>query len=693
MTMNLNSGQPKASPSLVAIAQSLEQFFGPEGTMVKNSNGKSNYRWSQLEMALSMNKAYHTKQNMLVEAPTGTGKTLAYLIPVALYLRENPNQRFVISVSTKHLQSQIENDMEHMSEHFPELKKGTVLKGAANYLCLTRLRKAQRRNNYNKQVQDELDDLVKNHFPKLEKLAHGWREELPIKVSDQTWALMNSDGTCCPSMLGCYRKLAKKQAMDARIIVVNSDLMGYNVKYLGVPVPTHPKDTEKPILIVDEAHTFLGRLTDVESADLSIKALENALNQLTKDSHGKHDLSMKVMKLNNDLETVKSAIMLDAPTPQPGSFTDQVVVNPADPVGISCNNLVKIIREMSSLATTQKNSASSEEMRQEYMEIESKLQFSGSTLGGYLDGKMANYVMMLNRTTTTQGGTHLNLELKPFELTDALDKIWSKFKQISLVSATLIGTSIPETKRCFNAATWECNNYPSPFQYNQQMRVFLPPKREKRDDIAGIIQTIKDVTKSTDGRVLVLFTSYDSINAVSQGISQWSADNDYRLYVQERNVAPDKICGQFADHPKAIILGNQSMGTGVDMRGIRAVIIPKLPFDQFSPYQDAKNKFLEKKGINPFTEMVLADTVRRFKQWIGRLVRREGQKGLIVLLDNRINTAFYGQEFIKALPRDVKKTHLDDALHPLPTHAKFMEWHDAGLKASKKEVEVEPVID
>ena len=105
-------------------------------------------------MAQVINKGFYEGKSLLVEAPTGTGKTLAYLIPMACFRRENPTQRFVISVSTKHLQAQIEKDLARFSEEFPELKQSAVLKGASNYLCLNRLKRASRKPN-NKQVDQE----------------------------------------------------------------------------------------------------------------------------------------------------------------------------------------------------------------------------------------------------------------------------------------------------------------------------------------------------------------------------------------------------------------------------------------------------------------------------------------------------------------------------------------------------------
>ena len=253
-------------------ASALEGFFSPGGDITVKFGGKA--RWSQAEMAQVINKGFYEGKSLLVEAPTGTGKTLAYLIPMAYFRRENPEQRFVISVSTKHLQAQIEKDLARFSEEFPELKQSAVLKGASNYLCLNRLKRASRKP-YNKQVDQDLAALIQS-FDYLEKLPHGWREELPFKINDQTWALINGEGTCCKMSFGCYRKQAKKIAAEAGIVVVNSDLLGYNVKYTGKPIPGKAEE-QPPILIMDEAHTLPNRLTEVESADLSFKSLENAV--------------------------------------------------------------------------------------------------------------------------------------------------------------------------------------------------------------------------------------------------------------------------------------------------------------------------------------------------------------------------------------------------------------------------------
>jgi ATP-dependent DNA helicase DinG len=166
-----------------------------------------------------------------------------------------------------------------------------------------------------------------------------------------------------------------------------------------------------------------------------------------------------------------------------------------------------------------------------------------------------------------------------------------------------------------------------------------------------------------------------------------------QIYAQERNLSPDTLVSLYKHNPKAIILGNQSMGTGVDIR-IRGLVVTKIPFEQQSPYKDARQKFLQSKGVNPFYEDTLPDTVRKWKQWWGRLIREEDQKGLLVMLDPKLNTASYGKTFIKALPAGAKATHLDDPGYPLPTHDQFMQWIGLAPSAvAPPPVPEEPVLN
>jgi ATP-dependent DNA helicase DinG len=667
-------------------ADQLEHFFSPEGVLSVKYGGKP--RWSQSEMAQSLNRAFYEGKSLLVEAPTGTGKTLAYLIPIAYYMKEHPRQRFVISVATKHLQSQIEQDLQRFSVDFPELKNNAVLKGAANYLCLNRLKRAGSKGNPNKQVHQELEMLIAN-FDKLERLPHGWREELPAKINDQTWMLINGEGTCCKMGYGCYRKQARKLATDAKIVVVNSDLLGYNVKFTGKPIPGKAGE-DQSILILDEAHTFPGRLTEVESADLSFRALENAVHALTRDSAGDNLMKPKVQRITSELENVRRQVLAGP--------EGQQVVRPEDPVGASCKQLVRVIRDIKLLAATQRALAPNDEVRRDYEEMETRLQFASSTLEGYLEGKLESYVMLLNRSTSTAtGATALNLELKPFELVEPMERLWGNFKQVTLVSATLIGTSIPETRKTFNAADFNTTNFPSPFHYNKQMRIFLPPRvpakgSETDMSAAEIAEHLKRVSRITDGRVMALFTNYKTIAEVTQIIAPWCRDNDTQLYAQERNISPERMVNLYRNNPKAIILGNQSMGTGVDIR-LRALVITKIPFEQQSPYRDARQEFLKKKGVNPFRDDTLPEAVRKWKQWWGRLIREEEQRGMLVLLDPKLSTKSYASEFIRNLPSKVKATQLDDPAYPMPTHEQFMEWVGATSSITAPAVPLELVID
>ena len=645
------------------MAAELERFFGPAGGIVTKFGGRA--RWSQAEMALTFNKAIHQSQSMLIEAPTGTGKTLAYLIPIALYLRSRPKQRFVIAVATKHLQAQIERDLEKYSEGFPELKESAVLKGANNYLCLNRLKRAAGRSQHHNHVEAELRQLLSD-FDRLEKLPHGWREELPARISDAAWIQVNGEGNCCKSLCGCYRRQARKLAEKARIVVVNTDLLGYNLKYTGKPVPTTTDgETLKPILVLDEAHTLLSRLTEVESADVSIRTLESAVHMLGRDVFDRAHLRTRLDLISQRLQRVRRGL-------EPGP-EGQEIVRPDAPAGAVCRELVFAIREIKGTAALLRNEAPNDDVAGDYREVESRLAFSEKTLNSYLGNSLPNYVMLLNRKSSPGGQTALNLELKPFDLEDSLNKLWASFQQCTLISATLVGTSIPETKKTFNASNWNTANFPSPFDYRKQMRVFLPPRGKAITESPAIAEEIKRIAKITDGRVMTLFTNYRQLQETQLLLQDWCAREGYRLHAQERNTSPEVLVEKYNREPRAIILGNHAMGTGVDIR-IRALIITKIPFDQQTPYREARQKYLAGKKLNPFRDDTLPETVRRWKQWWGRLIREENQKGILVMLDPKLLTASYSSYFLQSLPAGIKSTHLDDPAHPFPSREQYVQW-------------------
>lgn len=665
-------------PGHVASAAELERFFAPDGPMVSRFGGRA--RWSQTEMALTFNKALHDKKSILIEAPTGTGKTLAYLIPIALYLRAAPKQRFVIAVASKHLQAQIERDMGRFAAEFPELKESAVLKGANNYLCLNRLKRAAL--GFRHRDEAGLRQLL-DHFDRLEKLAHGWREELPMKISDATWSQINGEGNCCKSSHGCYRRMARKLAEQARIVVVNTDLLGYNVKYTDKPIPGECEQP-KPILVLDEAHTLLGRMTEVESADISFRALEGALSTLGRDTFDRTHLRTRLDLASQRLQRIRRAIA-DGPE-------GQQIVQPDDPCGVACRELVSAIREIKGMAAFLRKEAPNDEIAQDYREVESRLGFSENTLRSYLEKRLTNYVMLLTRTPSANGQTSISLELKPFDMHDVLAGLWKRFDQTTLISATLIGTSIPETKKTFNAPDWQTANFPSPFDYRKQMRVFLPPREREISDSLAISAEIERIARVTDGRVMALFTNYKQLQETQSLLADWCRREGYQLLAQERNTSPEALVEKYNRDPRSIILGNHAMGTGVDIR-IRALIITKIPFDQQTPYREARQEYLKSKKLNPFRDDTLPETIRRWKQWWGRLIREENQKGILVLLDPKLLTASYASYFIRSLPGGVRATHLDDPACPLPTREQFQQWISASSdQRPPRTLEIEPVI-
>ncbi|ODU25273.1 MAG: hypothetical protein ABS95_00690 [Verrucomicrobia bacterium SCN 57-15] len=646
-------------PGHVGSAAELERFFAPDGPMVTRFGGRA--RWSQTEMALTFNKAIHERKSILMEAPTGTGKTLAYLIPIALYLRSTPRQRFVIAVASKHLQAQIERDMGRFATEFPELKESAVLKGANNYLCLNRLKRAAL--GFRHRDEAGLRQLL-DRFELLEKLAHGWREELPIKISDAAWSQINGEGNCCKSSHGCYRRQARKLAEQARIVVVNTDLLGYNLKFTDKPIPGECEQP-KPILVLDEAHTLLSRMTEVESADISFRALEGALGMLGRDTFDRPHLRTRLDLASQRLQRIRRGVV-EGPE-------GQQIVKPEDPCGVACRELVAAIREVKAMAAFLRKEAPSEEMAQDYREVESRLGFSENTLRSYLEKQLPNYVMLLTRTPSMHGQTAINLELKPFDMHNVLAGLWSRFQQTTLISATLIGTSIPETKKTFNAPDWHTANFPSPFDYRKQMRVFLPPRDREISDPPAISAEIERIAKSTDGRVMALFTNYKQLQETQLLLADWCRREGYQLLAQERNTSPEALVEKYNRNPRSIILGNHAMGTGVDIR-LRALIITKIPFDQQTPYREARQDYLKSQKLNPFRDDTLPETIRRWKQWWGRLIREENQKGILVMLDPKLLTASYSSYFIRSLPAGIKATHLDDPVHPLPTREQFAEW-------------------
>jgi Rad3-related DNA helicase len=297
--------------------------------------------------------------------------------------------------------------------------------------------------------------------------------------------------------------------------------------------------------------------------------------------------------------------------------------------------------------------------------------------------------MLLTRSPGADGKTGIHLELKPFDIHDVLADLWKRFQQSTLISATLIGTSIPETKKTFNTPEWQTANFPSPFDYRKQLRVFLPPRGRTITDSAGISGEVQRLAEITDGRVMALFTNYRQLQETQLLLTDWCQREGYQLLAQERNTSAETLVEKYKRNPRSIILGNQAMGTGVDIR-LRGLIITKIPFDQQTPFREARQEYLTHQKINPFRDDTLPETIRRWKQWWGRLIREENQKGMLVVLDPKLLTASYSSYFLKSLPAGIKATHLDDPEQPLPSRQQFLTWvNEFATNSAKVEMVVE----
>ncbi len=643
-------------------------------------------RTSQLEMALAVWDRLHEGGATVVEAPTGVGKTLAYLVPAVL-----SGLRVLVSTNTKALQDQIvqkdlpllqtllaargfsleEASVDEALASGPRERRFAIMKGRNNYLCLERLDKHTAQGVL-PIVAGELDSVV----AWSNKTSHGDRKELlGLDEQDPLWGRLDArsevcSGSQCPRVQACFVTRMRRRAQNAHLIVVNhhllladlalrAELSFKGVGGFGSVVPT------ADVVILDEAHAFPEIASEYFGGEVS---------------------SRKLTRLERDL-----LAYVDGRAPRPARASGRPLVREAvrqfkkvfEALPAS-EGRSRVLKEDSQLARAREEAKNGEPALAlcAYLEAEVAREPSAEPLLRRVTELVQSVSFVLAadnpeyvywREVDAQGAS---LGASPVEVGSLLrDHLFKPHHAAVLTSATLaIGAdkcayfmhqvgAPPETKPL------ELN---SPFNFREQAVLYLPtdaPLPEAKDALATTARIGLDLIRLLGGGALFLFTSYRAMHQVYDLIKD---ELGFPAFVQGTQPKHALIESFVAEAP-AVLFATASFWEGVDIPGdpLRLVIVDRLPFD---PPQDplivARSEWLEAEGKSPWAHYLLPRAILRLKQGFGRLVRSRHDSGVVAVLDRRIQTRSYGTRFVRALPHVRRITHMDDLRLWLREHKK-----------------------
>ncbi len=636
----------------------MEEIFGRNG-LIAQHHPDYEYRPGQVAMAEAVAEALSQRHHLLVEAGTGTGKTLAYLVPAI-----GTGRRVIISTGTKNLQEQLFNkDIPFLQGILPRKFKACYLKGRSNYVCLNRLKRAE-----SMPVLDGLEEM--DYFNMVNEWAYrsetGDRAELaelPEKVSFWRHIDARSDiciGQKCPSFEPCFITRARQNSLESDIVIVNHHLffadLALRDKEWGQVLPDYSA------VIFDEAHQIEDIAAQYFGASVSSWQVDDLLGDISRLVLTDVEAAREVTKASARVSKMADGFWLNFSGVDPRSsittfngegrfvlraemFVRKVrdgglEATPAGERYVSLKTALERLR-----AALQVVKSAPPEMEAIVRRVEQVL----FDLEFIVVGGEDTFVYWCERR-----GRGVFLQATPIDASGILnDRLFSQVETVVLTSATLTSAGsfkfIRSRLGIDQAAELIAE---SNYDYEQQALLYLPPKMPDPRDAAfqpSAADEIVKILNASRGRAFVLCTSYSQMEALREMVEDRI---DFPVLMQGEG-SRSGILDKFRATPNAVLFATSSFWQGVDVRGeaLSCVIIDKLPFAVPSdPVIAARQRYIDNHGGDSFNGYSVPAAVITLKQGIGRLIRSTTDRGVLSILDPRILTKGYGQSFLKSLP-------------------------------------------
>ncbi|MDR2431934.1 MAG: DEAD/DEAH box helicase family protein, partial [Candidatus Margulisbacteria bacterium] len=652
--------RPDAKPRPLPDALAAE-YFAPDGRF--KDFPRYEHRPQQQEMAAEISAAFNKEQHLLLEAGTGSGKSAAYLVSALLWIKQNSGP-VVVSTRTKNLQDQlIEKDIPAVLKLFPEDNfQIMILKGRQNYVCLRRFEALVQHL-----VLTKSGDLVKALplFTWLNSTSEGDLSELHSSIEKKYSRQINSEGLgclgdSCPDHGKCFLQRARGQARYADLIIGNHALIFTDLALDSGLLPKHKQ------IILDEAHTLEEAATESWSLTANygfcadeLKKLEQQirapefLSAAEKFRGGAREYFAELSRIGREYAGNKDGRILRVRDLQ----KHEALWRALELLRIAA---ARYLRKMQQLVDEHIEAAGAEDDVVQIKNAKMQLQNLWSITDTIASGA-DNYVAWLSLQS---GKPPFDAELRaaPVNVGRILqENLFAAKKSVIMVSATLtVGGSFAYFAERFgfgaDSERLRQRQLGSPYNYQEKMLCLIP------DDLAAAgekeyhlkaAEYLAKLAELTAGRMLVLFTSYRSLELTYRYFKTLTEDTELLVYCQRLHGSRRSLVGRLRGGKNTVLFGTSSFWEGVDIQGeaLSAVVIFKLPFAVPSePVTQARGEEIEAGGGSAFFEYSLPQAVIRFKQGIGRLIRGKKDRGIIAIIDERIFTKNYGRAFLRSMP-------------------------------------------
>jgi ATP-dependent DNA helicase DinG len=695
--------------------EELKKPLFPDGKVAKLMGSKYELRAEQLEMTEAVCSAFNDETISLIEAGTGTGKTLAYLIP-AIYWAILNGERIAISTNTINLQEQlIEKDIPLIHKSLGEEFKYSLVKGMGNYLCLLRTETVA--DGLLELADDDEIDAFRSIAEWSKVTKDGSLSDLSFTPTEAIWDKVSAESeSClrvrCPHYSNCFFYKARREISSSRILVVNHHLLFSDLSIKGAS-----EESEVGILpafrrvIFDEAHHIVDAATSHFGMSATKYGIIRLLRRLKRKGGGGEvkglifytsSLATKLKKyfrkgiLNAVLRRVEEILspLIDTVenyvrdsfdelyyfalpiTEVKEGISEEINLRITDEVRakegwekidkkfsllrIKLKELEEEIKSFIEVLIDYEDEPDIARVLIEFKGIVNKLNFYSDVILSFLDSDDDGYVRWVEGSVG-RGGIFSGIGLSPLDISHQLkERLYSRCRTVVLTSATLaVKKSFHFMKSGLGLEDNERVSeiiLPSPFNYREQVFLAIPtdiPEPIEKGYSEKLSPVILEAIRSSHGNALILFTSYSLLESVYRKIQNGLTELGI-IPLKQGSLPRARLLQRFKVEDNSVLFATDSFWEGVDVPGeaLRLVVITRLPFRvPTDPIIEARVENMEKQGINSFLEYSVPVAVLKFKQGFGRLIRTKTDRGAVFVLDKRIISKNYGKHFLESLPR------------------------------------------
>ena len=643
------------------FVERIRKIFSENGRLSKATNFE--FRPQQQEMAVAVARALEEDRHLVVEAGTGIGKSLAYLVPAILFALEQ-HKKAIVSTHTINLQEQLlYKDIPILKKILPVEFDAALMKGRQNYLCPRRLERARQQAN------ELFTGPEQNELTRLAEWASTTRDgslsDLSVEPDPKVWTQVCSEAHLCTQKTcgqnsRCFYQQARKRLLAADLIVMNHTLLFI---LLGDPEQQAERESgflfPNDFIIFDEAHTVEQVASRQIGIGVSQYGLRSTVQRLynARTRKGLFTVMRDAIGVRLAGELVDDADKFFAAVDSKSDFRKGREFRVREPDFVPDTITGELTALQTRIADVVKR-ADDEFLKAELQEFGRRIRDARDGIATFLEQSAPEHVYWVERTGKT--AQFLSLNAAPIDLAPVLRRmIFRENCCCVMTSATLsVGrTDLAYFRTRIGANEAEPLQLGSPFNFQKQMKIFIVQKMPDPRD-AGyqkeLEHWIAHFVEQTDGCAFVLFTSYRDMQQVASQMQKFFVEKGMNLLVQGGGAPRSKLLEQFKTTPRSVLFGTDSFWGGVDVPGeaLSNVIITRLPFAvPDHPLIEAKLDLVQERGGDAFTEYSLPEAILKLRQGVGRLIRTKTDRGIIVILDNRIVTKPYGRAFMQALPK------------------------------------------